>query len=86
MISSSTNIIVDLKSEIENSLKSVLIKDEIQELESVFMNNKAEDGVKGESTLWKLTQGITAIAREKTEERKRELQEFAGGLFKRVEK
>jgi hypothetical protein len=50
------------------------------------MRNNPEDGVQGESTLWKLTQGITSYAnREDVPERRRmELQEIAGDLFSKI--
>lgn len=41
-------------------------------------------GVQGGSTLWKLTQAITAHARELTPERSRELHEISGSLLNRV--
>lgn len=41
-------------------------------------------GVQGDSTLWKLTQAITAHARELSPERSRELHEISGNLLNRV--
>ena len=41
-------------------------------------------GVQGGATLWKLTQAITAHARELTPERSRELHELSGQLMNRV--
>ena len=38
-------------------------------------------GVQGDSTLWKLTQAITAHARELSPERSRELHEISGNLL-----
>lgn len=46
--------------------------------------NKPDDGVTGESTLWKLVQGITAHSRELEPRRQRDLQEIAGDLMNRV--
>lgn len=42
------------------------------------------DGVQGGATLWKLTQAITAHARELSPERSRELHEISGALMNRV--
>lgn len=41
-------------------------------------------GVQGDSTLWKLTQAITAHARELSPERSQELHEISGNLLNRV--
>lgn len=48
------------------------------------MANRPDDGVTGESTLWKLVQGITAHSRELEPRRQRDLQEIAGDLMNRV--
>ncbi len=61
-----------------------LLKQESKEVEKVLMRNDPEDGVQGGSTLWKLTQAITAHARELTPERSRELHEISGELMNRV--
>ncbi|MFZ4705560.1 MAG: hypothetical protein ACOYMF_06075 [Bacteroidales bacterium] len=56
----------------------------ISQLGKIFMANKQEDGVAGESTLWKLVQGVSAEARTKDGLRERELQIVAGDLMSRV--
>lgn len=48
-----------------------------------MIDGKAQ-GVQGAATLWKLTQAITAHARELTPERSRELHEISGNLLNRV--
>ena len=48
------------------------------------MRNNPDDGVQGGATLWKLTQAITAHARELSPERNRELHEISGELLGRV--
>lgn len=48
------------------------------------MKNDPDDGVQGAATLWKLTQAITAHARELSPERSRELHEISGNLMNRV--
>ena len=55
-----------------------------KEEEELLMNNNPEDGVTGGATLWKLTQAITAHAREVSPERARELHEISGNLLSRV--
>ena len=55
-----------------------------KEVEKILMRNDPEDGVQGGATLWKLTQAITAHARELSPERSRELHELSGQLLNRV--
>jgi hypothetical protein len=78
-----------IKVEPERELKNLagrLLKGETEEIGKILMRSDPHDGVQGESTLWKLTQGITAYAkREDVAERRRmELQEIAGSLFNKV--
>ena len=61
-----------------------LLKQESKEVEKILMRNDPNDGVQGGATLWKLTQAITAHARELTPERSRELHELSGQLMNRV--
>ena len=76
---------VDLEREIKKLTKDGgLLKAEGQEVEKLLMKNDPEDGVQGASTLWKLTQAITAHARTLTPERSRELHEISGHLLNRV--
>lgn len=76
---------VDLNRELNNLTKNGhLLKQEGQEVQKILMRNDPEDGVQGAATLWKLTQAITAHARELTPERSRELHEISGSLMNRV--
>lgn len=76
---------VDLDRELNNLTKNGhLLKQEGQEVQKILMRNDPEDGVQGAATLWKLTQAITAHARELTPERSRELHEISGALMNRV--
>ena len=61
-----------------------LLKKEGEEVQKILLRNDPDDGVQGGSTLWKLTQGITAHARELSPERSRELHEISGALLGRV--
>lgn len=65
-----------------------LMKGECDEIGKILMRNNPRDGVQGESTLWKLSQGITAYANSEDvdQERRIDLQEIAGELFKKVNK
>lgn len=76
---------VDLEKEVKKLTSSgALLKAEGQEVEKLLMKNDPDDGVQGASTLWKLTQAITAHARVVTPERSRELHEISGHLLNRV--
>lgn len=75
---------IDMNRELSNLIKVGVRKDEVTEISNVLMRNDPNDGVSGESTLWKLTQGITAHARKLNPRRERELQEIAGQLMERI--
>jgi hypothetical protein len=55
--------------------------EETEKLSALFLNATPEDGVEGRPTMWKLSQGLSAIARELPPRRSREIQEFAGALL-----
>jgi hypothetical protein len=76
---------VDMQAELRNMFrKGSLLKTESEGIEKLLMNNRVDDGIQGESTLWKLTQGITAYARDLEPVRSRELAELSGELMNRV--
>ena len=76
---------VDFEKEIKKLTgNGTLLKAEGQEVEKLLMKNDPNDGVQGASTLWKLTQAITAHARDVSPERSRELHEISGHLMSRV--
>ena len=84
-IQGASEIDVDFENEITKLTKSgALLKQEGKEVEKLLMKNDPEDGVQGGATLWKLTQAITAHARELSPERSRELHEISGALMNRV--
>lgn len=84
-IQGASEIDVDFENEITKLTKSgALLKQEGKEVEKLLMKNEPEDGVQGGATLWKLTQAITAHARELSPERSRELHEISGALMNRV--
>ena len=59
---------------------------EEQAIGKILMRNDPMDGVQGESTIWKMTQGITAYANSEdvADRRRLELQEVAGNLFNKL--
>ncbi len=91
-INKACDIDVDFHKELKGLLKAAsLQKQEVESVEKILMANNPNDGVQGESTLWKLTQAITAHARNIAEDkaepqprRARELQELCGNLLQRV--
>lgn len=84
-IQGASEIDVDFEHEIRRLTKDGgLLKSEGQAVEKLLMKNDPDDGVQGGATLWKLTQAITAHARELSPERSRELHEISGALLNRV--
>ena len=79
----------EMEVDLDHELKKLtgngwLLKQEGKEVEKILMRNNPDDGVQGGATLWKLTQAITAHARELSPERSRELHEISGELLGRV--
>ena len=86
-IQGASEIDVDFEHELKRLTRDGgLLKQEGKEVEKILMRNDPEDGVQGGATLWKLTQAITAHARELTPERSRELHEISGQLMNRVKR
>jgi hypothetical protein len=84
-IQGASEIDVDFEHELKKLTRDGgLLKSEGKEVEKILMRNDPEDGVQGGATLWKLTQAITAHARELTPQRSRELHEISGALLNRV--
>lgn len=85
-IEASANEKVDSGNVLKN-LRDVgkLLKGEVDNIGEILMRNDPNSGVQGESTLWKMTQAITAYANTEdlAPERRLELQELAGDLFKK---
>lgn len=84
-IQGASEIDVDFEHELKRLTRDGgLLKQEGKEVEKILMRNDPNDGVQGGATLWKLTQAITAHARELSPERSRELHELSGQLLNRV--
>lgn len=84
-IQGASEIEVDPEKEIKKlTSNGLLLKQEGKEVEKILMKNDPDDGVQGAATLWKLTQAITAHARDLSPERSRELHEISGQLMNRV--
>lgn len=84
-IQGAAEIDVDFDQELKRLVKAgSLLKSEGESVEKILMRNDPDDGVQGGATLWKLTQAITAHARELEPCRSRELHEISGALLNRV--
>jgi hypothetical protein len=84
-IQGASEIDVDFDQELKRLVKAgSLLKSEGESVEKILMRNDPDDGVQGGSTLWKLTQAITAHARDTEPIRSRELHEISGALLNRV--
>lgn len=82
LIQNASAILIDNpESEIKALQAKGMLKGEIKMLESYLMNNRYEDGMFGELSIWKLTQAIGAVARDVDDTRKRELWDIAGTIF-----
>lgn len=76
---------VDFEAELKKLVKGGrLQKTEGEGVQKLLMANNPDDGLSGGATLWKLTQAITACARELAPARSRELQEISGELMARA--
>jgi len=85
-IQGASNIEVDFDSELRKLVKiGSISKGENEGVQKILMRSNPNDGMQGGSTLWKLTQAITAHARELDDRRSRELHEISGGLMNRVQ-
>lgn len=84
-IQGASEIEVDSSDELKKLVKKgTLLKAEGESIEKLLVRNNPNDGIEGAETLWKLTQAITAHARELDPIRSRELHEISGALLERV--
>lgn len=55
-IQGASEMVVDMERELKSLGKGKLLKEEVTGVEKILMRNNPDDGVQGESTLWKLVQ------------------------------
>jgi hypothetical protein len=72
---------LDLTKEVEKLPKLGFTLGEAEAVNKVLMQNNPADGLQGSPTLWKLVNGMTAVARESKPERRRELEQIAGEML-----
>lgn len=73
-----------MDNEIKRLQKVGVQKGEVEQMKEIFIKNDPNDGINGQNSLWKLAQGLSAVARDKDSRRKRELEEISGKLFERI--
>jgi hypothetical protein len=69
--------IADVQQEVKKLKTYGLSEAEIDEVDSILLAGRYEDGVSGPQSAWNIAQGITAMARDKDDTRKRELEVVA---------
>lgn len=85
MIHAAGRVKVDFDDELKKLVKAnKLLKSEGESVQKLLMNGNPEDGLSGGPSLWKLTQGLTAVAREMEPTCSRELHEISGELMRRI--
>ena len=72
---------LDMKKELIKLPKMGILKGEVSLIEKVLMDNKESDGVAGSGSAWKLSQAITAVARDSDSTRRRDLEEIGGSFI-----
>ena len=76
-----SDIELDFTAKIKELPKLGMTEAETDSLTKVLMANDPSDGVQGANTLWKLAQGMTAVANKSgSEDRKRDLQDIASSM------
>ncbi len=83
-IQESSKMIIDLEDEVKSLPQLGIHEYEAETLRKIFMENNPDNNIQGENTLFKLTQGLSAVARDSSESRRRELGEITGKLFERI--
>lgn len=76
---------VDLEKELKQlNRANQLTKGDVESIQKIFVNNHPEDGVNYSSSLWKLSQGISAHGRNSGGLKEKELAEISGKLLERI--
>tara|TARA_R110002020_G_scaffold137295_2_gene306225 strand:- start:263 stop:1408 length:1146 start_codon:yes stop_codon:yes gene_type:complete len=79
-VQQASNMSLDMSKEIKTLSKIGILKNEVEEIQQTLIENNAEKGVTGESTLWKLSQAMTSIAQTKSQRRQQEIEDITGKL------
>jgi hypothetical protein len=76
-IQRAAGIRVDIQQEVKRLKTFGLLEQEVDEIDAILLAGRMDDGATGEATAWKVSQGITAMARDKDATRKREVELIA---------
>jgi hypothetical protein len=77
-----TEIELDFVQEIKQLPKMGVLQGEVDLLNKTLMDNNPDDGIQGRNTLWKMAQGLTAVANKiESADRKRDLQDIASSMI-----
>ena len=80
-----TEIEIDFVQEIKQLPKMGVLQGEVDLLNKTLMEANPEDGIQGKNTLWKMAQGLTAVANKvESSDRKRDLQDIAATMMQKV--
>ncbi|MDA7514203.1 hypothetical protein N8508_00280 [bacterium] len=72
---------MDMQKELLKLPKMGIQKGEVDLIGKVLMDNNESDGVAGTGSAWKLSQAITAVARDSDATRRRDLEEIGGSFI-----
>jgi hypothetical protein len=80
-IKRTSEVIVEPEKELKKLQPMGVLKEEIEEVGNLLMANRPEDGLEGASTAFKFAQAVSAIGRNKSPQRNREIQEISAKLL-----
>jgi hypothetical protein len=69
---------LNLSLEIKRLPQLGLVKPEVKTVEEILLQHSEDDGIQGKPSYLMMSQAISAMARDKDEERRRDLQAIAG--------
>ena len=83
-VQEASKIQINIENEVKNLNNLNVLDHETESIKKLLMENDPNNNIQGANTLFKLTQALSAVSRDSTESRKRELDEITGKLFDRV--
>ena len=78
----STEEVIDTKQAVKRlTAAKIATKEEATEIEEAMLLSDPQEGIQGRPTRWKLTQAMTSVAKSKSTERRKQLEEMAGKMI-----
>lgn len=78
----STEEVIDVKQAVKRLTSAkATTKEEALEIEEAILLSDPNEGIQGRPTKWKLTQAMTSVAKKKSAERRKQLEETAGKMI-----